>query len=232
MEPIELVVFDLAGTTIADNSEVHQAFIRAFADEGMEVSYDEANAAMGIAKPVAIRTLLESRNESDWDDHTVSQIHDRFVVNILDYYRTSDEVREQDGTSELFQWLKSQGIKIAIDTGFDRQTTDLLLDRVGWLKRGLLDASVCSDEVENGRPEPDMVFKLMQELNVTDVSKVVKVGDTPVDLQEGSNANCRYVVGIYNTTHSREQLLSYPHTHLIERLVELKTVLLPTLAKR
>ena len=56
---IQLVVFDMAGTTVLDNDAVHKALIAALAEFGYEASRDEANKVMGIAKPLAIQTILE-----------------------------------------------------------------------------------------------------------------------------------------------------------------------------
>lgn len=230
---IELAIFDLAGTTVADNSEVHQALIDAFRSEEIDITFEEANAAMGIAKPIAIQQILEKHKvltESQQDD-LVDRIHNQFVQNVNSYYRTSDQVTEQQGTTELFQWLKKRGVKVGLDTGFDRATTDALLTRLDWLKHDLIDISVCSDEVTQGRPHPDMILKAMELTGIDSAEKIMKVGDTPVDLLEGDNAGCKYVIGVLNGTHSRDQLEIYPHTHLVRDLSEIPAILEPSVVR-
>ena len=59
---IKLAVFDMAGTTVKDQDNVHQALINAMAHFGFSVSREEANDVMGYPKPVAIRQLLEARH--------------------------------------------------------------------------------------------------------------------------------------------------------------------------
>lgn len=49
----------------------------------------------------------------------------------------------------------------------------------------LIDATICSDEVPQGRPAPFMIQTLMEQLGVDDASKIVKVGDTEVDVLKG-----------------------------------------------
>ena len=61
----------------------------------------------------------------------------------------------------------------------------------------------------------------MQRVGVVDPQRVVKVGDTPSDLQEGSRAGCRWVVGVTAGTHSLAQLIDHPHTHLIPTVASL-----------
>jgi phosphoglycolate phosphatase-like HAD superfamily hydrolase len=65
----------------------------------------------------------------------------------------------------------------------------------------------------------------MEITGVTDTQAVAKVGDTSVDLEEGMNANCGYVIGICSGAYTKEELQAYPHTHLIDNLIELKEIL-------
>jgi phosphoglycolate phosphatase-like HAD superfamily hydrolase len=55
---------------------------------------------------------------------------------------------------------------------------------------------------------------------VSDPQRVAKVGDTPVDLEEGWNAGCGMIVGVTRGTHGREELERYPHTHLIDTIAD------------
>jgi len=101
------------------------------------------------------------------------------------------------------------------------------LERLGWRHAGLLDATVASDEVPQGRPAPDMICRAMELTGVTDASRVVKVGDTPSDLQEGQAAGCGWIVGVTAGSHTREQLCVHPHTHLLPAITDLLPLLLP-----
>jgi phosphoglycolate phosphatase-like HAD superfamily hydrolase len=56
--PIDLVVFDIAGTTIKDNNNVHLSLMNALLEFGYTSSLEEANAVMGYPKPFAIEQLL------------------------------------------------------------------------------------------------------------------------------------------------------------------------------
>jgi phosphonatase-like hydrolase len=217
----ELVVFDLAGTTVYDGDAVNGSFRAALAAAGAVADPARVNAVMGLPKPEAIRLLVAETPLAG----RVAAIHDDFVARMIDYYRTSPDVREVPGTSDLFRRLKAAGVKVAVNTGFNRAITGVLLNRLGWPAAGLIDASAASDEALRGRPYPDMIQRLMALLGVTDPARVAKVGDTPVDLQEGTNAGCRWVIGVTEGTHTREQLLPHPHTHLIGTIAELPDVL-------
>ncbi|MCI0751090.1 MAG: HAD hydrolase-like protein [Flammeovirgaceae bacterium] len=217
---IELVIFDLAGTTVKDNQDVHKVLQKVLAQVGVTISLEEANAVMGIPKPVAIRILLEQRERYPITDKLVQEIHDTFVSEMIHFYQEDDTVGEKEGVSETFRKLKQQNIKVGIDTGFDRQITNALLNRLGWVANGLIDCSVTSDEVEYGRPHPDLIYKAMKLTGVNDIRRVAKVGDTVSDLQEGSSAGCGLVIAITSGAFSVEQLQREKHTHLINQIPE------------
>lgn len=215
---IELVVFDMAGTTVHDERFVAKALSEALNKHGYETSVEAANILMGIPKPLAIAQLIEQAGGTV--NGQVDLIHEDFLNNMISFYKTMPGIREIDGTTQVFNALKEKGIKVALDTGFSRDITDTIIDRLGW-NDGILDASVASDEVANGRPHPDMIYKLMEELNITDVKAVAKVGDTPVDLKEGTSAGCDVVIGVLGGAYEKEELEKYEHTVLLDSIREI-----------
>ncbi len=215
---IELVVFDMAGTTVRDDDAVHHSLRHALATAGVVASRDEVNAVMGMPKPLAIRLLLEQKRGVGSTAQEVDGIFQAFLRHMVNYYEFDPGVREIPGATQVFHQLKEQGINVALDTGFSRAILDTILKRLHWDMPGLLDATVASDEVKRGRPEPDLIVEAMRRTGVARTDKVAKVGDTPSDLQEGRAAGCRFVIGVTYGSHTRAQLAAHPHTHLIDRL--------------
>jgi phosphonatase-like hydrolase len=143
------------------------------------------------------------------------------------YYANDPAVREVPGAGATFALLRRAGVKVALNTGFSREIVRVILDRLGWATGPVIDASVASDEVPRGRPHPDMILALMKQLGVADARRVAKVGDTVVDLDEGTSAGCGLVIGVTGGAGTREQLQSRPHHHIVESLAELPRLLLP-----
>jgi phosphonatase-like hydrolase len=224
MKP-KLIVFDLAGTTVNDNKDVHHVLQRVFKKIHIRISIQEANEVMGISKPIAIRLLLELHKYPYISDMLVLEMHAHFVLKMSEFYRQHASVIEKEGASDLFKTCKKQGIKVVVDTGFDRTIVVPLLERMGWEKNKLIDGSVTSDEVANGRPYPDMIYRAMELTGVTDVESVAKVGDTIYDLQEGTAAGCNWVIGITTGAYSHDELHKGPHTHLVQHLSEILPIL-------
>ncbi|MBL8718269.1 MAG: HAD hydrolase-like protein [Myxococcales bacterium] len=202
---IQLVVFDMAGTTVADDADVAFHLREAVKALGVSPTLAQVNAVMGWPKPLAIRTLLEDQGLAATEPE-VECIHRSFVDRMVRFYRTHVTVAEVPGTTHVFRWLKMRGVKVALDTGFSRPICHAIVERLGWADEGLLDATATSDEVALGRPAPDLIHLAMRRARVTDASCVVKVGDTPSDLEEGRRAGCGMVIGVTRGSHSSEQL--------------------------
>jgi len=226
MPGIELVIFDMAGTTVRDDDAVNRCLREALVPYAA-VTRDEVNSVMGLPKPIAIQLLLQKHLAQEAVSQlAVTQVHDNFLQRMLQHYQSSLGIEPMPHAMETFWQLKEAGVKLALDTGFSRPIVDAILERLGWNGGGLLDATVASDEVARGRPHPDLILKAMVLTDVKEASRVAKVGDTPSDLQEGHAAGCGLVIGVANGTHTREQLVSHYHTHLIGSLQELPGIVL------
>jgi phosphonatase-like hydrolase len=223
MMRIELVVFDMAGTTVYDGNAVSNCFRAAFAAAGLEVDPAAVNRVMGLPKPEAIRRLVESSPLCVTLRERVPAIHEDFVARMRHYYASDPSIHEVPGASETFAVLRQAGIKCTLNTGFSRAIASVLITRLGW--QDCINASVTSDEVARGRPHPDMIHYLMKEFCITSAMHVAKVGDTPVDLEEGANAGCGMVIGVTRGSNTREQLAQWPHTHLIDSVADLPELL-------
>ena len=216
---IELVVFDMAGTTVHDGDAVNASFRAALMAVGIAVDPAIVNTVMGLPKPEAIRILLAHSGRS-LAEAEVQAIHDDFVRRMSHYYEVDPSVREVPGAAAVFAALRQKGIKVALNTGFSRAIANVLLGRLGWHCPTVIDAVVTSDEVPRGRPHPDMIQHLMARLGIRDAGRVAKVGDTKADLEEGINAGCGLVIGVTSGSFTRQQLQVCPHSHIVETVAE------------
>lgn len=224
---IELVVFDIAGTTVKDNGNVADAFINALKQFGYAIPRKEVNYIMGYKKPLAISMMLEKfySGEIAKDLALVENIHTVFIDSMVKFYDNDKEMQPMLNAEYIFSQLQSHNIKVALNTGFSKKITDTILKRLGWNRTKLIDFVVSSDEVENGRPSAEMIHAIMKATGVQDASLVAKVGDTEVDILEGRNAGCGLVVSVSTGAYSRRQLLAYRPDAVIDDISELPLIL-------
>jgi phosphonatase-like hydrolase len=218
MEPLEVVVFDMAGTTVEDGGEVPAAFAAALAEQGVTVTAAQMNAVRGASKRQAV---LELTPEGPDRAERAAATYAAFKKQLAQRFAAG--VKPIAGAGEMFGWLRSHGVKVALNTGFDREITELLVGALAWYK-DVVDAVVCGDDVPQGRPAPYLIFRCMERTGTGSVHRVAVVGDTVLDLLAGHNAGVRWNVGVLSGAHSREQLAQQPHTHLIESVAGLAAV--------
>ncbi len=233
MSKISMIMFDLSGTTVYDDTGVRDCLYKAAVEFGLETTPDEILLHMGTNKIHLYQFLIarsqgrevsieefERRIYPETREEAV-KVFDRYSEIMINHYK--NEVREIPGASDTFKWCREQGIKIATDTGFHHDVTSAIMEGLGWLRDGLIDLSVDVEDVpeERGRPAPFMIFHAMAELNVQSVHEVIKVGDTPADMLEGYNAGCRGIVGVLSGPRPVEAWGIYRHTHVIPSVKEL-----------
>lgn len=211
-----LAVLDLAGTTVEDQGQVPDAFVAALSAHGLEVSRAQVDAVRGASKRAAIATLVPP---GPHHDERAADIFASFLRELHARYASAG-VRSVPGTAETFAWLRAHDIRIALNTGFDRTTTDLLLGHLGW-REGAADAIVCGDDVGQGRPAPDLIHRAMEITGVRTPARVANVGDTVLDLRAGQAAGVAWNVGVLSGAHDRTRLQAAPHTHLLGSVAEL-----------
>jgi phosphonatase-like hydrolase len=227
MLPIELVVFDLAGTTIKDDGSIAVAFQNAMAAYHYQIPDKEVYPLMGYHKPLALQLMLE-KFEPDAEKITsdfIGEIHHRFQKEMIRYYETVPVLSPLPFAEEIFEKLHAEGVKVGLNTGFSRAIADTIMDRLGWLKNGMADFLVASNEVPAGRPHPYMIEKMMKKAGINDPRKVVKVGDTEVDVMEGKNAGCILSIAVTTGAFTREALIPYTPDYIINNLGELDSIL-------
>lgn len=218
---IRLTVFDVAGTTVLDGDAVIEAMKTALSAAGIDAPRSAITAVMGIPKPAAIRRVMQAHAATPTqaaNDRTM-EIHAAFVELLVERYRRDPMIRPAPGALDVFRWLRDGGVRVALDTGFSREILDVLLARLQW-DRQIVDVTVASDEVVQGRPHPDLIFRAMQLTGISDPAQVAKIGDTPADIDEGRAAGCGLVVGVTYGTHSRGELEPFA-VPLIDRLPDL-----------
>ncbi|GAA4333193.1 phosphonatase-like hydrolase [Mucilaginibacter gynuensis] len=220
---IKLVVFDIAGTTVKDDHDVSKAFQAALKKFGYEVPVELIDPLMGYEKNQAIRQMLRlhERREEKITAELVGKIHKEFVQQMILHYRQAPGIEPLPNVEETFAALRAKNIQIGINTGFSRDIADAIVNRLQWQEKGLIDYLVGSDEVELGRPHPYMIQKMMDAAGIKTGKEVAKIGDTEVDVREGQNAGCKYVIGITTGTFTRAELEAYHPTHIIDDIAQI-----------
>jgi phosphonatase-like hydrolase len=216
-----LIVLDVGGTIIEDRGDVPEALRSACANHGMTVSPAEIAELRGASKRDVVRTFVERRTKSEGDrKKLVEAIYQDFNAQVKKAYSTAKPIA---GAEDAFVKLRGSGFLLATGTGFDREITASIFDRLGWMK--YFAATITSDDVAEGRPAPFMIFHAMEAARVNSVSEVVVVGDTPLDLQAGNNSGVRGVIAVLSGASTAERLRTEPSTQILSSVADLPAYL-------
>jgi len=212
--PIRLMLFDIAGTLVADEDRVLRLYAQMIRDHDLPPR-DPAwlLATMGRSKRDVFAAMLGAApGDPGAAPRAKSLIRD--FERRLNADLDARPPRLLPGAAETIAQLRAAGITPGYTTGFSRTIAERLLAETALH----LSPGAASDEVARGRPAPNLIVLAMQRAGASDPATVGVCGDTPGDLQAGANAGCGLIIGVCNGTHLREQLAAHPHTHLLETL--------------
>lgn len=226
--PIELVVFDIAGTTVADEGNINKVFRNAFSAAGLdEVAPEDVDKVMGYRKKDAIKIIVKQYKPGfESDEDFIESIHEDFTQQMVKFYEENEKIEALPFAEKTFKQLHDQKVKVALNTGFTRAITTPILQRLGWDKAEFIDEVICSDEVPEGRPAAFMIDKLREKLHISSPEQVAKIGDTQVDIEEGQNAQCGVTIGITTGAYTKEELLKCKPDYVINSLDQLPSLIL------
>ncbi|CAN5373512.1 phosphonatase-like hydrolase [soil metagenome] len=227
MMSIELVVFDIAGTTVSDKGNINDFFRGAFSRAGMDVDPKDVDNVMGYRKKEAIEIIVKKYKPGfEGDADFIDAIHEDFTNEMVRFYENNEALSPLPFAEKVFKELQKNKVKVALNTGFTKVITAPILKRLGWDRADFIDEVICSDEVPEGRPHPYMISRLRKDLKIAYPENVAKVGDTKVDIQEGRNAGCGIVIAVTTGAYSREELAKYQPDHILDSLELLPSLIL------
>ena len=218
--PIRLVALDMAGTTVADDGAVMGAFHQALEAVGGAPERPDVDTyirqTMGQAKFAVFAELLgRDLDRAERANAAFEAAFDRAV--------DRGEVVPIPGAEDALASLRRAGISVCLTTGFSPTTRDRILDALGWA--GTVDLALSPADAGRGRPWPDMILTAVLRLQIDDVAEVAVVGDTASDLVAGTRSGASLVVGVLSGAHTRAELSTAPHTHLLDSVADLPALI-------
>lgn len=223
---IELLVFDLAGTTVDDSIEgiplVAVAMKETFSKHGYDIDVEVVNKYRGMEKREAIQNIL---NEPHKQNNTSPNVDVEVIFKDFKYFlnkHLSSIKNEIPGTTDVFRKLKSAGMKIAVGSGFPHSVVEAIASTLQWTE--LVDYLSSAEKAGHGRPHPAMILSAMKFFNISDPRAVIKVGDTKIDVQEGKNAGC-WTVSVLTGTQTRDYIKGSNPDFIINSIADLPDLL-------
>jgi phosphoglycolate phosphatase len=217
----QLVCLDMAGTTVADDGAVLEAFNGAL--DALSVDDPTTRAkmesyvrdTMGESKIRVFRALFGDEDRAQQANAAFEAAYDRQVA--------AGRIAPIDGAADVITTLRESGLKVVLLTGFSASTRDRLIASLGW--SDLADFTLCPSEAGRGRPYPDLVLTALLRSGADDVAAVAAVGDTASDMESGRRAGAAIRAGVLTGTHPAETLRRAGATHVLDSVRDLPALL-------
>ncbi|WP_402844714.1 HAD family hydrolase [Microbacterium sp. GXS0129] len=223
--PIELIVLDMAGTTVRDDGVVERAFQRAAeatgvaAAHGWDAALQYVRDTMGQSK-IDVFTHLAGGDRTRAEEATAA-----FEAAYAELIAT-DGAEAIPGAEDLFRAQRAAGRTVILTTGFAPVTRDAIIDALGW--RELIDGALSPVDAGRGRPYPDLVLAAALRARVSSMSAVAVIGDTASDVGSGTSARAGLVIGVTSGAHDEEVLAAAGADVVLGSVAEIRDV--PALA--
>ncbi|MFZ9515515.1 MAG: HAD family hydrolase, partial [Bacteroidia bacterium] len=170
---------------------------------------------MGIPKKTAFEQLC-SLNKTLVTADIIDELVGFFNQQLIEKYGVKGSIELMPYAAELFEAIRNSGAKVYLNTGFNRQVADVIVRNLALEK--MIHGYIGSDEVDAGRPQPDMIRLAMKRSGVEYSHLVMKVGDTVSDLYEGFSAGCAWNVGVLTGANTYDELRTAPYSQILSNL--------------
>jgi beta-phosphoglucomutase-like phosphatase (HAD superfamily) len=218
---IQLAVVDLACLVDGLGDTCARLLRLAARDVDILVSEEDAQAVLGLPIHRAITALCQTGLDLASVAERSERAHDLFATLLVEEYARGRAVREKEGASDLLASLRVLGgVGIALASNLPSLAVGTILASIDWHDRGLVDTVVTCEDVLEPRPRPGMIHEAMARTACSQPLRVMTLGDTPACLAEGTLARAGLVVGSTGGLFTRGELELRPHTHLVDRLVD------------
>jgi phosphonatase-like hydrolase len=220
---IQLAVIDMAGTTVADDGLVVEAFEAAATAAGLAHSGAVREQArryvldtMGQSKIAVFRALFGQEQLAQQANRAFEAAYEELIDN--------GNARPIPGAAEAITRLRNAGVKVALTTGFSGTTQEKLLAALGW--QSLADLTLAPGDGVRGRPYPDLILTALMCLQIDGVGNVAALGDTSSDIDSALRAGCTIAAGTLTGAHNQAQLSDAGATHVVPTVTEFADLVL------
>lgn len=217
-----MVAFDVAGTVLNDDGLVIAAFQAAFERTLPELWPTHGAQWTQYAVDTMGQSKIDVFTELLGDVDRAQQANIAFEESYVNEIAKVGAVAIP-GAQEMFVYLRSQNISVALTTGFSRSTLDTLIVALGW--RELIDVSVTPSEAGRGRPHPDMLEKAAATAGATNPANVIVLGDTASDMKAGVAFGAGQVIGVLTGAHDELTLRDAGATTVVNSVADLKSLI-------
>ena len=193
-------IFDVDGTLV----DSHEAHFRAWSEtldgSGIEYGADDFRRDFGRRNPEIIEAVWNTSGRGDPDPVLVANLAEEKERRFRDLLAA--DFPEMTGAAALLRGLDHAGWSVAIGSSAPSENVDLSLTMLG--VEDVVDEVVSGDDVDRGKPEPDVFLEAARRLGLPP-ERCIVIEDAPSGVESAHRAGMR-AVAIASTGRTRMEL--------------------------
>lgn len=179
------IIFDMDGVLIDSERQSNEGWLWAAGQLGVDMPMWLIDSFKGAPAELCCK-FFDDYYKGVIDYWEAKELRTQHVYKI----RETEGITVKKGVKDIFEYIRNNGLKCAVATSTRRESAEKTLHEIGvW---DYLDAVVYGDEVEHGKPEPDIFLRAAKAIGVNP-SEVVVVEDSINGIKAGYAAGMRVV---------------------------------------
>lgn len=179
------IIFDMDGVLIDSERQSNEGWLWAAGQLGVDMPMWLIDSFKGAPAELCCK-FFDDYYKGVIDYWEAKELRTQHVYKI----RETEGIPVKKGVKDIFEYIRNNGLKCAVATSTRRESAEKTLHEiVVW---DYLDAVVYGDEVEHGKPEPDIFLRAAKAIGVNP-SEAVVVEDSINGIKAGYAADMRVV---------------------------------------
>lgn len=179
------IIFDMDGVLIDSERQSNEGWLWAAEQLGVDMPMWLIDSFKGAPAELCCK-FFDDYYKGAIDYWEAKELRTQHVYKI----RETEGIPFKKGVKEVFEYIRNNGLKCAVATSTRRESAEKTLHKIGvW---DYLDAVVYGDEVEHGKPEPDIFLRAAKAIGISP-SEAVVVEDSINGIKAGYAADMRVV---------------------------------------
>lgn len=179
------IIFDMDGVLIDSERQSNEGWLWAAGQLGVDMPMWLIDSFKGAPAELCCK-FFDDYYKGVIDYWEAKELRTQHVYKI----RETEGIPVKKGVKDIFEYIRNNGLKCAVATSTRCESAEKTLHEIGvW---DYLDAVVYGDEVEHGKPEPDIFLRAAKAIGVNP-SEAVVVEDSINGIKAGYAADMRVV---------------------------------------
>ncbi len=179
------IIFDMDGVLVDSERQSNEGWLWAAEQLGVDMPMWLIDSFKGAPAELCCK-FFDDYYKGAIDYWEAKELRTQHVYKI----RETEGIPVKKGVKDIFEYIRNNGLKCAVATSTRRESAEKTLHKIGvW---DYLDAVVYGDEVEHGKPEPDIFLRAAKAIGISP-SEAVVVEDSINGIKAGYAAGMRVV---------------------------------------